>query len=412
MNPGRSNMSRPWIGFGATLWLLIGVSCSAPEKLATEEKRTIQAHVDVLQLSTVADTFPAPGTVRARTATVLSSLVSGRILFLQVREGDVVRAGQVVAEVESRDATAQLRRARAGVEEAQRGLDEAEAGIRAAEAAVRQAESQEDLALSTQKRYDVLRDRRSISPQEYDEVAARSRAAALETERAGEALSAAKAGRLRVLSRIEQAEAAAESAAAAQEHTRIVSPIDGVVTRRAAEPGMSAIPGVPLLTIEDPRTYELEVAVEESRVSVLRKGRCVRVEIDAAAGVLDSGCVREIAPSAEPRTRTYSVKLSLAGNAAGALRSGLFGRAFFPAGNRQALVVPDSAVIRRGQLEGIYVVVDGIAVLRLVKTGKAHEQGLEILSGLMPGTRILSAPTAEIADGMRIADAGPSGATP
>ena len=378
-------------------------SCSNPEKAESSETHSVQAHSEKIQLTTVADSFQASGTLRAKTSTVLSSRVAGQIELLAVRAGDRVRQGQVVAEIESRDAGVRLRRAQAAVVEAQRGLDEAEGGIRGAEAAVRAAEANRDLALTTRKRYDVLRDRRSISPQEYDEVDTRYKAAVQETERAQAGVSAAKSRRLQALARIEQAEAEVESSSVSLAYFRIVSPIDGIVTSRTAEPGMMAAPGLPLLSIEDTRTYQLEVAVEESRVASVRPGQAARLEFDALGGGAIDGRVVEVAPSSDSGARTYTVKLQLKG-APGhrALRSGLFGRAIFTTGSRQALVVPQSALVRHGQLEGVYIVANNVATFRIVKTGKAYEQGIEILSGLTPGTRILTAPPSGISDGAQI----------
>ena len=388
-------------GFFALLGLV--ASCSEPEKARSTENHSIRAHSEAVQLATVIDSFEAPGTIHARTATVLSSRVSGQIERLSVREGDRVRQGLVVAEIENREAVARLQRARATVVEAQHGLDEVEGVIRGADAAARVAEANRDLSLATKKRYDVLRDRRSVSPQEYDEVDTRHKAAVQEIERAQEGLSAVKARRLQILARIEQAEAEVESAAASLGYSRIVSPIDGIVTSRTAEPGMMANPGSPILAIEDTRTYQLEVALEESRVTTVRLGQNARIEIAALGSAPIDGRVTEIAPSSDPASRTYIVKLQLKNSTDhSALRSGLFGRAIFTTGERQALVVPQSALVRRGQLEGVYLVADGVAVFRIVKTGKPYEQGVEILSGLSPGTHILTAPSADVSDGVRI----------
>jgi len=387
-----------------TLLGFVASSCSEPGKEKAAEKHPpVPAHSEEISFTAVFDSFTAPGNIRARTTTVLSSRVAGQIERLAVREGDRVRQGQVVVEIENRESAAQLRRAQAGVVEAQRALDEAEGGIRGAEVGVRAAETNRDLALATRKRYDVLRDRRSISPQEYDEVDTRYKAAAQEIDRAQEGLSAAKSRRLQVLARIEQADAQVESASTAQAYSRIVSPIDGIVTSRAAEPGMQATPGLPILTIEDTRTYQLEAAVEESRVAAIRLGQSVRVEIDALGSAAIDGRVSEIAPSSDPGARTYTVKLQLKESPGDrALRSGLFGRATFTMGTRQALVVPQSALARHGQLEGVYIVADNVAKFRIVKTGKAYEEGIEILSGLTPGTRILTAPPSGVSDGAQI----------
>jgi multidrug efflux pump subunit AcrA (membrane-fusion protein) len=389
------------------------LSCTRSSPPENKAKPAIQADTEIIQLTNIPDIFEAPGTVRARTQTVLSSKVIGQITSLPVREGDRVRQDQVLVEIEGQDISARLRRAQAGETEARRALEEVDGAIRAAEAGVHAAEVNRDLAQTTQRRYEVLRERQSVSPQEFDEVEARFKAAASDAERARETLAATRARRSQVLARIEQALAEVEAARAALGYLRITSPIDGVVTARQAEPGMLATPGMPLLAVEDDRSYELESIVEEARAATVGIGQRARIQIDALAATVD-GRVIEIVPAADPATRTYTVKLSLALAPAirRALHSGFFGRASFSTGDRQAVTIPESALVRRGQLAGVYAVQNGVAYLRLVKTGKPFEKRIEILSGLSPGIRILTAPPAEMRDGVKIVDKDPEGLTP
>jgi multidrug efflux pump subunit AcrA (membrane-fusion protein) len=399
-------------------FILISVlaACSGREKEEQEtEKPPVRARTEILQPRVVSDFVNAPGNVRARTFTALSSRAMGQILSIAVREGDRVRKGQAVAEIEHREAAAEVKRAQEAIVEAQHGLAEADEAIRGAEAAVASAQASQELAASTRKRYDVLRERRSVSPQEYEEVATRERAAEQEVRRAQQAVAAAKARRLQVLSRVDQAQSNLESAGVVLGYARVVSPIDGVVTRRTAEPGMVASPGMPLLTVEDPRTYEFEAFVEESRAAAVRSGELVQVSIGslpATAGKKIVGRIREIVPTADPSTRTYSVKVELPAGDTHGLASGVFGTASIPAGTRDALLIPPSALVQRGQLEGVYVVAGGVSVFRLVKSGMTYPDGIEILSGLAPGAIILPEPPKGIVEGARILDNGAPGATP
>lgn len=380
-------------------------SCGDRSEANNQETRTVRAATMVVQSNTVAGEFQAPGTIRARTATVLSSKALGQILSVAVREGDRVRQGQAVVEIDGREAAAQLRRAQAAVAEAQRGLEEADRAIEAAEAGLHSAEANRDLASATLKRYEVLKERRSVSAQEFDEVETKHEAAMLEAERSRHSLAAARARRLQISARIEQAEAEVETAQIAQGYFRIASPIDGVVTTRHAEPGTLATPGLPLLAIEDDTSYELEAALEESRAVEMAVGQKARVEIDAIPGEPIEGRVREIVPFADPATRTYAVRLQIPElHIRRNIRSGLFGRVFFQSGERQALLIPESALVRRGQLEGVYVVHNGAAMLRLIKTGKRYGRNVEVLSGLTPGDRIVTAPGPGIGDGVKIID--------
>lgn len=392
---------------------VLAVSCTDATQATVDHRPRVQAHTQTLRLTTVTDDFQAPGTIRAKTQTVLSSKVVGQITALPVREGDRVRKGEVLVEIEGRDASAQLRRAQAAETEARKALDEVDGAVRAADAGLHAAEANRDLALATRKRYDILRERRSVSPQEFEEVDTRYKAAASDAERAQQNLVATQAKRAQVLARIEQAEAEVEAAHVALGYLKITSPIDGVVTAKKAEPGMLASPGMALLAIDDDSNYQLESIVAESHVAGVKVGQNVRVEIDAVAKTVEAK-VREIVPASDPATRTYIVKLDLTlpPPIRGNVRSGFYGRASFPAGERQALIIPESALVDRGQLTGVYVVRNNVASLRLVKTGKRYDMGIEILSGLSPDTRIVIAPHSEISDGVEIVEENRDGRTP
>jgi multidrug efflux pump subunit AcrA (membrane-fusion protein) len=389
------------------------VACVSTGQKIREEKAPVRAYTLIVQPETIATSFDAPGTIRARTQTVLSSKVVGQITSLPVHEGDRVRQGQVLVEVEGRDVSAQLRRATAAEIEARRSLDEVDGSIRSAEAGVRAAEANLELAQVTRKRFEMLRERHSVSAQEFDEVDARFKSAASETDRARETVAAATAKRAQVNARIEQAEAEVESARTAVGYLKITSPINGVVSRRHVDAGMLATPGMPLVTVEDDSTYELESIIEESRGGAITIGQHVVVKIDAAGVELD-GRVREIVPAADPATRTYNAKVAflLPASVRRIVRSGTFARASFPAGERQALIVPESALVHRGQLTGLFVVQDDTALLRLVKAGRPVEEGIEILSGLSAGTRILMVAGPNVSDGVRIIDANREGSAP
>src|SRR5579862_3641088 len=239
-----------------TILGLFAAACAPAEQAKTEAKRSVHADTRIVRLVTITDHFQAPGTVRAKTQTVLSSKVVGQIMALKVHEGERVRQGDVLVEIEGRDINAQFRRAQAAQVESNRALEEADGAIRASEAAVRAAEANRDLALTTRQRFEMLRERHSVSPQEFDETDTRYKAAAAEVDRARETLNANQARRLQVLARIEQAEAEVEAVRVALAYLRITSPIDGIVTEKHAEVGMLAAPGMPLIAIDDDRTFQ------------------------------------------------------------------------------------------------------------------------------------------------------------
>jgi RND family efflux transporter MFP subunit len=305
-----------------------------------------------------------------------------------------------LVELDDRDIAAQVRRAQAGLREAESAIPELERAIAAATAAQAAAEAQRDLAAATLARYQRLLDRKAVAPQEYDQVAARHKAAVAEVERAVAEGQALQAKRQQIQARIEAARAEVASTQVMQGYARIAAPIGGVVTVKHAEVGSLAAPGVPLLTLEDSRRYWLEVSVPESQAIHIRRGQSLAIQIEAA-GISASAPVSEVLPAADPATRTTLVRLDLPASAR--LRSGLFGRARVPVGRRQAIQVAREAVIERGQLQGVYVVgQDSIARFRLIRTGAIRQGTVEVLSGLAGGEHVVLTGTERVSDGARV----------
>ena len=194
-------------------------------------------------------------------------------------------------------------------------------------------------------------------------------------------LEALQARKQQVLSKIQQAQSDLSSAQAMRSYAQIRSPLNGVVTQRQVEPGSLAVPGMPLLTVEESGHYRLEIPVEESRLSQIKPGQAMPVRIESVSLQNLQGTVSEIEPSADPASRTCLVKVNLP--PLPQLRSGLYGEAMFEGSERQAIWVRPEAVVRNGQLEGIYVVEpNNIVRLRLLKLGETTPAGVEVLSGL------------------------------
>jgi RND family efflux transporter MFP subunit len=243
------------------------------------------------------------------------------------------------------------------------------------------------LAQSTLSRYQNLYDKKSVSPQEFDEVKARYQAAVAHRDMtsAGQA----------------QAKAALAQAHTSLSYTRILAPFDGVVTEKKADPGMLASPGLPIFTVEGLGHYRLEATVNESDLRYVRMGEKVSVVVDALENTDLKGKVVQIVPAADPGSRSFLVKIELPADAL--LRSGLFGRAQFSRGNRPSLLIPQTAVVERGQLQGVYVLDQNkVASLRYVTLGKISGAQVEVLAGLQESENIVTKPAELDLNGRRI----------
>ena len=356
--------------------VLAGVfsGCSS-ERQATPPVAETVRNVSVLPVerSDAPDLLEEVGTVRATQTSQLASQTMGNIVELRVHEGDRVRRGQVLAVID--DAQPQI------------AVDRATAGESAAEQEVTASSADLSLAESTLKRYQNLYDKKSVSPQEFDEVKARYQAALAHRDmmRAGQA----------------QAKAALAQARTSFSYTRILAPFDGVITDKRADPGTFASPGLPIFTVEGLGHYRLEATVNENDLRYVRMGELVPVVVDALENQELKGKVAQIVPAADPGSRSFLVKIELPADPR--LRSGLFGRAQFSRGKRSSLLIPQTAVVERGQLQGVYVLDQNkVASLRYVTLGKAAGSVVEVLAGLQEGERLVAKPGELDLNGKRI----------
>ena len=369
------------------------ISCSKkPEAVVQAQTVPAGANIRTAALSPVADYYDASGTVQSKTSCLLSSRITGAIVAIRTHEGDRVRAGQGLVEIDDRDARASISRAKAAVHEAGDAFDESAKSIEAAEAARTAAEANRSLANATFIRFKALLDRKSASPQEFDEAHARFAAASAEADRASALVATLRASRNRTMARMDEAEAGLDDAKIAATYSTIASPINGVVTSKRVEVGATATPGAPLLTVEDSAVYRLEAIVEDSHLGSIRLGDAVGVDIDALGTGEIPGKVSEIVPASDPASHSSIVKIALTFSGADSgfaarLRSGLFGRARFKLGERRILAIPASAIIRQGELTGVFVIEGESVHLRLVKCGKTYGDDIEVLSGLNEGER-------------------------
>ena len=401
-------MKRITLIVGGMALLLLLISCSKKPETSQNMPIVEGAKIETVQPTSVDDYYEAVGTVRARNSSVVAARIMGTIVALHVREGDTVRAGQTLIEIESREAGIQVQKAQAGVREATDALDEVDRNIRAAESAREAARANEKLANTTFNRYQTLFARRSVSPQEFDEVRAKLEVASAERERAERLLQATTARRKQVLARIDQAKADVSNARVYVSYARLTSPINGIVVSKQTDVGYLATPGAPLLTIENSSRYQLEVSVEESRLGTIHLHDQAELQIEALGNTQLSGSVEEIVPAADPNSRSYIVKVGLPNVADAPLRSGVYGKARFISGQRQALAIPKTAISQRGQLTGVFVVdQSGLARLRLIKTGKEFGERVEVLSGLNTGEQVVMEGPATIQDGTRVREAAP-----
>jgi RND family efflux transporter MFP subunit len=327
---------------------------------------------ETVKVVSIPETMEVVGTVRARTSAVVSARIPGTVSVLKVREGDRVRKGQLLAQLEAHENQAAAAGAAAGAEEAGRGLDE--------------AKSRKLLADTTFERYQKLFSEQAVTRQEFD---------VKQTERDLATQSVARAE-----ARLQQAREGSRSASAIAAYTRITAPISGIITSKQADLGATVFPAQPLLTIEDEGSYQLELTIPEATALAVKPGTAVQVTLDAMKTTFSAN-IAEIVPSADPASRTFTAKITLGQKG---LKSGMFGRGVVSLGTHvNGMLVPKIAVVERGALTSVWVVdKDSIARMRLVKPGKTVGYRVEILSGLSDGERIVVGGTEKVSEGSKV----------
>ena len=357
-------------------FVLALAGCSSERKVVEAAPEVVRGvAVQTVQAVAVPDGSDAVGTVRAAQTAQLSAQIVASVLQVKITEGAKVHAGEVLVVLDSAQQRA--------------GMEGANASINATRQEIAAAEAESALASSTLRRYESLYEKRSVSPHEMDEVQTRAKAAAARRDMAQAQLA--------------QAEAGLAQARSSEGYTRIRAPFDGVVTAKLADPGAMATPGTPLMVVEDTRRFRLEVTVDESKIADVNLGESVPVSLDALGDAQLQAKVAQIVPAADPGSRSFLVKLELPSDAR--MRSGLFGRAVFAHGTRQAMVLPKTSVISRGQLQGVYVVGgDQIADLRYVTLGRTAGDKVEVLSGLQAGERVVTSPGGRELAGKKVED--------
>ncbi len=294
-------------------------------------------------------TIAAEGVVEAVRQATLGAQVAGRIVELNVKAGDTVRAGQVLARIDARTADQAVAASLSQVAEAEANLANAK----------RKHERNRDLLAQ-----------KFVSQAAVDQSEAEYKAAQAQ-------LAAVKAN--------------AGQAAAAQTFNTIAAPYAGVVGATHAELGDMAQPGRALVTVFDPRELRVTATLPQATLSRVKLDAPVRIDLTAVDRSVTATKVTVI-PLADARTHTTRIRLDLP--ATEGVLPGQFARAYFVTGTVRALAVPAAALLRRGEVTAVYVIDgQGRPQLRQVRTGEVVGDGqVEILAGLAGGERIAQNP--------------------
>ncbi|MGY1426603.1 efflux RND transporter periplasmic adaptor subunit [Lysobacter sp. A289] len=290
------------------------------------------------------------GAIRARKESQLSFRVGGQLIERKVDVGDHVSRGDVLATLDPDDLKARANSAQAQLAAAQAELERARAD---------------------QARYAVLA---------KDQLVSRS------------SMDAQNAAATAAQGQVDAARAELEVASNQAQYSRLRAPADGVIAERQAETGQVVAAGQTVFTLAADGTREVAFAVSEGQVAATKPGQAIQVEVWSKPGKRWPGVVREVAPVADPASRTFAARASVDAPA-GVLALGQSARVFLPGQETDALSIPLTALQPGSNGVAVFVVDPQTSTLKLlpVSVGAYGSQTVPVLDGLDPDAWVVAA---------------------
>jgi multidrug efflux pump subunit AcrA (membrane-fusion protein) len=417
-------------GIAVLIALAFGAACSSP-RAATEQAAGAPRQIAVSTARAVARTVPAAfeatGTFQADETSDIAPLVAGRVVSTPVNVGDFVKQGQVICELDHRDARLKLDQARAQLAQASAGLRQTQSRIgwkegsrfdpnavpevASARANYESAQAQARLAAADAKRFANLVASGDVSRSAYEKARTQQETAEAQANAAREqyeaALNAARQGYGAVESSQASLDAVRAQLAQAEKEladTAIRAPFEGYVTARHAAAGEYVALISKIATIVRIGTLKLQLQIPEQRAGGVTTGMTVLARVAAYPGRDFTGKVTAINPSVDPNARIFMLEARF-DNAGVQLRPGMFAtaRVLLP-GGESAVFVPRNAVVRDKTTDSyqVFTVDGGTARLRVVVIGEADGDAIRITSGLTGTETVATSNQSELFDGVPV----------
>lgn len=384
------------------LGLLVLLALIIILNLRAQREKTVKVTVEKVKRQDLTSIISAPGEIKPKKNINISALVAGRIVKIGVKEGQEVKAGDFLLQIDPTYFEAQVDRYRATIDQLKAELIRVEAQYKRDKNFFERQKQLYDSSL-------ISRDQLEAAQAQYE-------------------VSSASLQSLKY--QIKQSEAGLKSALDDLKKTVYVSPIDGIITSLRVEEGEVAIvgtmnnPGTVLLTIADLSVMEVEVEVDETDVVSVRLGQTARVRVDAFPEKIFTGKVTEIGSSAlakssvsaSQESKNFKVVITL-DETGQLLKPGLSASAdIIVAEKKNVLAVPVASLVireisssketakaesqdsKKEEEEGVFVVENSRARFRPVKKGIMGGMMIEIESGLSEGQEIVSGPYSALRD--------------
>ena len=341
----------------ASLVALLTLLAACTETAADESYPVKPAALPVtrVEMADIPVTYSVPGSVISDGRIDVSSRVVGFIEQLDVREGQRVLRGDLLVRIDPSDIDQAIRQAQAGVQASQEDLQDAEQDVRKYSALVPSGAVTTETLRKAKVRADVAR------------------------------------------AALDKAQSARAAAEAQKNYASITSPVDGVIVSVAKRSGEMTTAGSTILTVESHDVLLFKTFVSESNLALIDPKKPVTVKIDALKDTSFPGRIRGIVPSGDNVTRRYEINIVLPNDPS--LVPGMFGRAEIVLGLQKSPTIPRGALVRRGGIDGVFVLDGKIARFRWLRTGRDLGDSVEVVAGLSGGETILAAANDTVRDG-------------
>jgi RND family efflux transporter MFP subunit len=405
-------------------------SCSSEKVAATSSPaagKKVRVSTAQAVIRTVPASFQETGSFVADESSDIAPPVAGRVVTTPVNVGDFVKEGQVLCELDHRDAQLKLEQARAQLEQAQSALRQAQSRLGlngestfdanlvpeviAARANYESAQASAKLAAADAKRYENLVNSGDVSRSAYEKARTQQETAEAQANAARQQYEAQLNGARQNYRGVEMSQASLESfrsqLAQAQkgvEDTTIHAPFAGFVTARPVAVGQYVATTNKVVTLVRMNTLKLQLQTPEQRAANAHIGLSVVARVSAYPGRNFTGKVTAINPSVDPNSRVFIVEARFE-NAGAELRPGMFATAdvLLP-GGADAVFVPKTSVIRDKTTDSyqIYTISSGTAHLRVVVPGDADGDSIRITSGLAGKETVATSNVGDLYDGAQV----------
>lgn len=372
----------------------------------------VPVEVAPVRTQTLVATVTAGGSVEAFEDVSITAKIPGRVAQVYAREGEGVRAGQVLARLETAEISAQVRQAEAALDATRARLAMLEQGARPqeraqVEATVAQAAANFESAKANYARMQALYESGAVSKAQLDAAALQRDVAQAQLDAVRQQQSLVRTGprpeeTAMARAQVAQAQAAVQLARLQIANSAIASPLRGVVTRRAIDPGEMAAPGVMLFSVAQIDAVYVTLDLSETDLGKVRAGQPAAIRVDAYPDRVFRGTVHDVAQTGDPRSRVFKAKVVVA-NPGHVLRPGMFARSEITVGRTEgALVIPRDAVSTDSGRPVVFVAAGGTAHMRTVQLGGTYGPVVQILGGLRAGESVIVSGQSGLTDGSAV----------